>query len=270
MMCVCQVALRREEKPDLPFHKAYIFGPSTKNQRIKAQQNTLADSLTESQKKFFESLVHGDIFDSESTYDVTALRYIYMGKLRSDIYNFVEVYNIHRIQKQKNRVEYLYTGVPKELFFFPENARNYSTLATDSQIFIALQDKVKTFDIKLYQTRQVEELCTRLLRQSGITYDLELMNTGLDQPHVRAYDFLRQALRIQEDLGDNKLEILQPPRGAMQWVAKMAEAEEQLGLAQSLNRRPEDIPKEEAVSEYELNSDDDDDSGGSDNECILG
>jgi hypothetical protein len=41
----------------------------------------------------------------------------------------------------------------------------------------------------------------------------------------------------------------------------MAEAEEQLGLAQSLNRRPEDIPEEEAVSEYELNSDDDDDSG---------
>jgi hypothetical protein len=150
--------------------------------------------VTESWKKFFESLVHGDIFDSESTYDVTALRYIYIGKLRSNIYNFVEVYNIHRIRKQKNRVEYLRTGVPEELFFFPENARNYSTSAIDSQIFTALQDEVKTFDIELYQTRQVEELCTRLLRQSGITYDLELMNVGLDQPHVRAYDFLRQAL----------------------------------------------------------------------------
>jgi hypothetical protein len=193
-----------------------------------------------------------------------------MEKLRSDISNFVEVHNIHQIRRQKSRVEYHQCGVPKELYFFPENARNYATLARDSEVFKELENDVKGFDIELYQTGQIEELCTRILQQSGIIYDIDDIGVGLDQPHVRAYDFLRKALRIWEEIPGNKLDVLEPPRGATKWVEKMTEAEQQLREAQRLNRRPEDIPNKEAVSEDELYSNGDDDSEGSDNECILG
>ena len=64
--------------------------------------------------------------------------------------------------------------------------------------------------------------------------------------------------------------MLEPPRGATKWVKKITEAEQQLREAQRLNRRPKDIPNEEAVSEDELYSNGDDDSEGLDNKCILG
>jgi hypothetical protein len=36
LIAECQVTFRRDQKPDLPFHKAYIYGTSTANQRIEA------------------------------------------------------------------------------------------------------------------------------------------------------------------------------------------------------------------------------------------
>jgi hypothetical protein len=53
----------------------------------------------------------------------------------------------------------------------------------------------------------------------------------------------------------------------------MQQAEQQLWEAQELNRRPEDIPDDEAVSEEEVVSGDEADEesgGGSEDECILG
>jgi hypothetical protein len=101
------------------------------------------------------------------------------------------------------------------------------------------------------------------------------MEPGLDQDHVQAYRFLREALRVWEEQPSNKLELLKPPTGAMGFVAQMRQAEQQLREAQELNRRPEDIPDEEAVSEDEIISGDeadeaDEESGGSEDECILG
>ncbi|KAN0067029.1 hypothetical protein V8E54_014815 [Elaphomyces granulatus] len=273
MMCVCQLLLRREEKPDLPFHKAYIFGPSTKNQRIEAWWNTLADGLTQTWKKFFEAFVHADIFDSEVHYDIIALRFIYFKKVREDIENMVELHNIHPIRRQKSRCEYMQFGPPEENFRWPRDVRRYGTSAAQSQKLEELEEQVRCFDLELFQTQQVEELCTSILEEAGIEYDLEVMEPGLDQDHVQAYRFLREALRVWEEQPDNKLELVEPPTGAMQWVAQMQQAEQQLWEAQELNRRPEDIPDDEAVSEEEVVSGDEADEesgGGSEDECILG
>ena len=272
MMCVCQLLLRREEKPDLPFHKAYIFGPSTKNQRIEAWWNTLADGLTQTWKKFFEAFVHAGIFDSEVHYDVIALRFIYFKKIREDIENMVELHNIHPIRRQKSRSEYMQFGPPEENFRWPKNVRRYGTSAMHSETLKRLEEQVKYFDLELFQTQQVEELCTSILEEAGIGYDLEVMEPGLDQDHVQAYRFLREALRAWEEEPSNKLELLEPPRGATMWVAQMRQAEQQLQEAQELNRRPEDIPDGEAVSEDEVISGDeaDEESVGSEDECILG
>jgi hypothetical protein len=273
MMCVCQLLLRREDKPDLPFHKAYIFGPSTKNQRIEAWWNTLADGLTETWKKFFEAFVHTGIFDSEVHYDILALRFIYFKKLREDIENMVELHNIHPIRRQTGRSEYMQFGPPEENFRWPRRVRRYGTSATHSEKLKELEEQVKHFDLDLFQTQQVEELCTSILEAAGIEYNLEVMEPGLDQDHVQAYKFLREALRLWEEQSNNKLELLEPPRGATKWVAQMQQAEQQLLEAQRLNRQPEDIPDGEAVSEDEVTSGDEaseESGGGSEDECILG
>jgi hypothetical protein len=108
-MAKCHVAFRRFNKPDLPFHKIYSFGKSTKNQRIESWWNLLTTGQTEQWKKLFENLKHTGFFDSLD-YDIIALRYIYMPVIRDHIHTFVEVHNTHRIRRQKARAKYLPTG----------------------------------------------------------------------------------------------------------------------------------------------------------------
>jgi hypothetical protein len=204
---------RREARPSLP--QSSIFGPSTQNQRIEAWWNTLADGLTQTWKKFFEAFVHAGIFDSEVHYDIIALRFIYFKKIREDIENMVELHhNIHPIRRQKSRSEYMQSGPPEENFRWPKNVRRYGASAAYSEKLEELEEQVKYFDLELFQTQQVEELCTSILDGAGIEYDLEVMEPGLDQDHVQAYRFMREALRAWEEQPSNKPELLGPPRGA--------------------------------------------------------
>jgi hypothetical protein len=47
LIAKCQVTFRRDQKPELPFFKAYIYRTSTANQRIESWWNLLTTSQTE-------------------------------------------------------------------------------------------------------------------------------------------------------------------------------------------------------------------------------
>ena len=274
LMCVAQVALRRAFKPALPFKKAYTFGPSTKNQRIEAWWNTLANGLTESWKKFFEQLHYSDLFDPEVVYDIMALRYIYFEKVRRDVEDFAELHNINPIRSQRSRTDYHRSGVPEDLFLFQDDVRSYHTKPEGPAVDIIEQFEsyVANFDLDVYQTAEVEVLCKELLRAGDITYDLEEIHAGIDESHVQAYNYLRHALREFETQSGKVLENLEPPRGGWRWIEAMEEAQRQ---QDEPTRRPEDIPDDEVVSEVEMCSGDEygdgdgDDGSGSDNEGIF-
>ena len=96
---------------DLPFHKAYIYGTSTANQRIEAWWNLLATGQTEQWRKLFEQFEQEGYFDSSTDYDKIAIRFLYMPLIWEHVYTFVQVHNTHRIWRQRNREEYLPTGM---------------------------------------------------------------------------------------------------------------------------------------------------------------
>jgi hypothetical protein len=100
----------------------------TKNQRIEAWWNTLADGLTEGWKQFFIKLDKAQMFDKESVYDIIALRYIYTDKLREQIRNFVDLHNIHTIRKQKWRDHVIPSGRPEDLYFFHDGREDCKTV----------------------------------------------------------------------------------------------------------------------------------------------
>jgi hypothetical protein len=110
LMAECQVLFRQNKKPDLPFSKIYMFGTSTRNQRIESWWNLLTTAQTEPWKILFETLEAEGFFDG-SIYDIVALRFIYMPFLQEHIQTFVEVHNTHRICRQKNREEHLPTSM---------------------------------------------------------------------------------------------------------------------------------------------------------------
>jgi hypothetical protein len=273
LMASAQVKLRRQEKgEDLPFAKAYTFGPSTKNQRIEAWWNTLASGQTESWKRFFESLHEADLFDGESKYDLMAIRFVYMEHLRKHIQNFVTLHNIATIRPQRLRADYLRDGVPEELYYCHWDVRDYGTVPTGAteELLAQFEDDLKPYDFTVYQTPQVKELCEELLEVAGLTYSFEKFKPGLDQPHVTAYRYLRRALREYEEVTGIVLENIEPPRGGEQWFAGMQEAEEELERAIRENRGPGSIRDEDLVSEIDMMDEGDTDSQeGSDNEGIL-
>ena len=73
LICTTQVTLRYSMDPLISFSKYYVYSPFTKNQRIEAWWNILADGLTEGWKQFFIKLDKVNWFDKESVHDVITL-----------------------------------------------------------------------------------------------------------------------------------------------------------------------------------------------------
>jgi hypothetical protein len=265
MMCAAQLALRRQAEPEAPFSQCYCYGPSTKNQRIEAWWNILADGQTETWKAFFESLFHANLFDPNDAIDIIALRH--MPTLRKHIHTFVQVHNTHRIRAQRSRAGYHRTGVPEELFMFPDiHVEDYHTIPHIPTLE-SLEAIVHAYDMDMYQMKEVAELCDRFLIKGGYQFAIELeeledIQAGLHSDHVRSYNFLRFPLRAYIESGNGNVDVhpLQPPRGAYRWVAGMQEVEEERLHAV---RHPEEDDVVDMVSEV----DEADLSGRSDSEA---
>jgi hypothetical protein len=152
LICATQTALRYSTNPLLPFSKCYIYGPSTKNQRIEAWWNTLADGLIEGWKQFFIKLDKANLFDKESVHDVIALRYIYIEKLREQVQNFVDLHNIHTIRKQKWRDHIILSGRPEDLYFFHDRAPNCKTIpeGITNVMLSIMEDDLAIYDEEEY------------------------------------------------------------------------------------------------------------------------
>ena len=274
LMATAQAELRRSEKgEDLPFGKTFTYGPSTKNQRIEMWWNTLASGLTETWRRFFESFHEAGIFDGESKYDLIAIRFIYMEPLRRHIENFVDLHNIYPIRTQRARADYLRAGKPEELHDCHWGVRHYGTHPTGAteELLAEFEEEVSGYDHMVYQTPEIAELCTTLLSEAGIVYQLEELKAGLDQDHVRAYRFLRRALeRYEMEVQDLPFNV-EPPRGGERWLEAMREAERALQEAIEQDRGPNNIREEDLDSEVSCNNEGqyEDDSGGSENEGNL-
>jgi hypothetical protein len=232
-MCASHIALRQSTCPDtlLPFWKCYTFGPSTKNQWIEAWWNTLADSLTESWKQFFIKLDKANLFDKESVYNIIALRYIYIDKLREQVRNFVMVHNLGTIRKQKNKDFFILSGVSEELYFFHNRVDNFKTVpeGITEDLLCELEAEIALYNLKEYQSKEIADLCTTLLQLANKTYSLDELHPHLDEDHVIAYNYLRLALRSYENLMDIALKDVnvKPLRGGEYWIMAVKAAERQ-------------------------------------------
>jgi len=266
LMCAAQTALRYSIDPLISFSKAYVYGPSTKNQRIEAWWNTLADGLTEGWKQFFIKLDKANMFDKESIHDVVALRFIYIDILREQVQNFVDLHNIYTIRKQKWRSYIIPLGRPEDLYFFHDHAPECKTIpeGVSEAILSQMEEDMAFYDEDVYQSKGIEMLCITLLAMGNIEYSFEEFTSELDQSHVRAYNFLRMALGSFEehtDLPVNDINV-EPPRGGIYLVVAQKEAERQRQEAMRLNRSLEGIPEDELVSEHEVDDDDNDEGEG--------
>jgi hypothetical protein len=227
-MAVCQAAFRRSEKEEVPFRKAFAYGPSTKNQRIEAWWNLLIQGCTKGWMGFFSRLTEEGYFTG-SKFDRIAIRHIYMEALRLRISRFVQAHNMHKIRSANTKTGYYPGGRPNMLYHYPPlGIRNYSSTPNED-ILQAFEDEVKAFEPKRFETPETALLCTEILLQGGfsdINPGIEFL-PGLHQRHVQAYIFLRDTLKdIELNQGTEVTELL-APRGGQDWVDRVREAEEE-------------------------------------------
>ena len=163
-MAEAQLRLRRHDKPELPFRKAYIYGPSTHNVKIESWWRLLSKAQTEQWKQLFGNLSARGFFNG-SWYDVTALQYIYMQVIREQIAVFVEAHNNHRIRNQDKTRPYLPTGRPFQLYHHP-GTRHYARKA-DQDLLNSLLQKVEDWSPEEYITQDVSDFCDRIIEEEG-------------------------------------------------------------------------------------------------------
>jgi len=145
LLAESHLMLRHANNPNFPFHEAYSFGKSTKNQRIEAWWNILTEGQTQEWKEYFNTLEGEGLFDSGNI-DKACLQYIYMDMIRLPIHNFIEVHNSHPIRKQKKRDHYLSTGKPFEMYFYPDGVEDFK-VPIEEEVLVLLESEVGSFDL---------------------------------------------------------------------------------------------------------------------------
>ena len=199
-------------KPDLPFHRAYSYGKSTKNQRIEAWWNLLTEGQTQEWKVFFAELEGEGVFDGGDI-DKSCLQYIYMDIIRSHIHQFVAIHNTHKIRRPRLRAHYLPTGQPFMLYHYPDGARNYQE-PVNLRALEELELEVKDFDLDEYLPAATISLYAQLLIEGG--FPTEFVYS--DIRHKAAYLFLRQKVADYLD-NSGEISLFNTPSGAEQWIS---------------------------------------------------
>lgn len=110
---------RAEGEDPITFLSAFRFGTSKQNSRIETWWEQNGRCTMSRWRGHFKGLVSDGEYLADSLADRIAFLAIYMPIVRHDVATFVNLWNTHKIRKQKNR-PYAVCGRPGLLYRFPE------------------------------------------------------------------------------------------------------------------------------------------------------
>lgn len=233
-----QVTNNYKEKPDLAFNKMFRFGPSTKNQRIESFWNLLANGLTDTYRNIFASYQRDGLFTKGNTIDKIALKFVYMPMVRKHVYAFVDMHNTHKIRRQRKRAHYLPTGIPDEMFNYPQSKKDYGR-EPNWETHTKLQAEVLEYDLDVFLPERTMFVCRLLLEEEGFEIDFPDLRAN----HKEAYLYLREALY---DYSENEeLTLLEKPTDPEEWLRSHAPSNDVYAYIDSEFKRPD--RKDEAL-----------------------
>lgn len=240
------------DRPDLPFHKAFQFGPSTKNQRIESFWNLLANGLTDTYRNIFAAYQRKGFFIKGNLYDRVALKFIYMIMLRTHVHKFVEMHNSHPIRRQRKRAHYLPSGIPDDMYTYPQSGVDYGQ-EPDWEQHTFLQANVFNYDLDEYLPARTMATCSMYLRRAGFPTEFK----DLSSRHEDAYYYLRNALRNHEGQEDDIMQ-LEKPLDPERWLRENAPSQDVMDFIRSelnnLSRKEVQLEQTDEESDFEGHS----------------
>ena len=176
----------------LGFSECFRYGTSKQNSRVETWWAQQSKSALGRWRAWFIELSHAGEYSSDSRADRIAFLAVYSPILRRTLFEFVSLWNRHRIRSQGNR-GYLIPGKPKMLYQCPEmsGGRECGIVPPADALdeYLARQD-LQDFDSDEYLPPRTLEWCTESLARVGLNgLDRSEASGGErgDRPHVRAY-----------------------------------------------------------------------------------
>lgn len=124
--------------------------------------NYASSDINNNNQLFFDQLGTLGLY-TDSEVDKIALLYVYFPLIREEIYNFVHIWNNHRIRSQKKKRPNLPTGKPSVLYFTPPDGTSNYGVIPDANLLNILTAEVAAWGI--YTLSILELLYNSLLAQ---------------------------------------------------------------------------------------------------------
>ena len=146
----------QKQSPDISFEEYYYYGTSIANQRIEAWWGQLTKSSVfrwrvshrfrtfsmtsvNTLQTYFSMLQEDKLYNSHMLSDCIAFLAIYTPIIRREIFGFVRLWNVHRIRKQRQRLNSL-SGQPVRLYNYPAEGTEDHRLQPNAELLQILQD----------------------------------------------------------------------------------------------------------------------------------
>ncbi|KAI4211630.1 MAG: hypothetical protein LQ351_005533, partial [Letrouitia transgressa] len=158
--------LQQKYQPEIQFGDCYLYGTSTANQRIEAWWGQMTHSQLFKWRDFFSLLLPEGFFSKDRIPDQIALYAVYLPLIRTEIQEFVQLWNMHRIRKQPHRPNHI-AGKPYMLYFHPaEPTPNYG-LGIDQDLLRTLGQDIQEYDPDEFLPPDTLYWCNQFLQGLG-------------------------------------------------------------------------------------------------------
>ena len=210
------------EPEHIPFRECYMFGKSTANQKIEAWWARLQDGCLIRWLEFFERMLQEGSYHPDEKPDKITFLAIYMPILRSEIFEFRDNWNTHKIRTQRKRL-YIRTGKPWFLYQNPgAHGDEEHGLEPNWDTYEHISNQYP-YDVDEYLPPATLEFCHTKMREAG--FHPNTLSASAVQPdgtptHIALYRLLLREVRSHFTAGNVNpvLGTTERPRGGHMWV----------------------------------------------------
>lgn len=145
---------------------SFIYGPSTRNQRIESWWSCFKKQRCGWWINFFKDLCDESSFDASIPYHVDCLRFCFLGIIQNDLDETRRLWNTHYIRKSKNSESP--PGRPNVLYYTPQHSGGVEHSFSVNQGDLALaNDEIRYPDL-LACDEKVAEFISIVMREKNI------------------------------------------------------------------------------------------------------
>ncbi|KAI9882169.1 MAG: hypothetical protein M1823_006084, partial [Watsoniomyces obsoletus] len=167
---------------------------------------------------YLHQLAKDGLYDHSHIADRIALKAVLMPTLRREIFNFVRLWNVHKIRKQPNRPNVV-VGQPWKLYNYPPASVTQCGIPVNMEYLATLQQDVRDWDCDAYLPDATLKWCEGYLKQNNFQSPFEISGGAMECRTIgTTYTNLKEAVKTHMRLAEEpRLLECERPLGGYNW-----------------------------------------------------